>query len=142
MFFYFLTITLYPHLVTTFILFLEKWIQDNKQTYKDGNDEYDHFQKIKYLLDELRENTDIYHFISIFEKYIEPLNCFNFIGIYILCSLKHNPSRFSIGNAFDIYHFLVLLKPVLNEEHKDTIHSLELVFKFNLLHKTSVYSSF
>ncbi len=134
-------------ILKSFLMFLKQWILI--QTFIEGETfEWDFCEKLKDLIEQFEiihqiddlsfinsDNLDLTINILLLQKYIEPLACFGFLGIYTLINKSHAEAYFSCGNARDIYDLLETINDYLDKDkiNNEIIMNAKKVFKHSYI---------
>jgi hypothetical protein len=126
-------------IVQTFIIYLTDWV--SKNSFDEDSWKNHSYVEIKNLLDENNSSTfvDINDYSIFFEKYIDCLACFGFLGVHALIKKSDCEGYYSCGNAMDVYILINKIKKFIpvKDDYK-TIMNLKKIFKYSIDKKKSV----
>ena len=130
-------------ILKSFLMFLKIWV--SMQTFIEGETfEWDFCEKLKDQIEQFEiihqiedlsfinsDKLDLTINIILLQKYIEPLACFGFLGIYTLINKSHAEAYFSCGNSRDIYDLLETINDYLDKDkiNNEIIMNAKIVFK-------------
>jgi hypothetical protein len=113
------------------MIYLENWINMNSISFVEGETfEFYRYEELKLLVTDYK-NIDIDNkcSITLLQKYVNALTCFNFAGIYALVNKEDCEAYYSCGNAYDIYNLLETIDNNIDKEYYEPIMRAKAVFQ-------------
>ena len=124
-------------IIKSFFIFLEHWI--SLQSFIEGEPfELSFCENLKELINDFKnihkidnnyevslDDISLIVTLHLLKKYIEPLSCFGFVGIYTLINKANGGAYYSCGNSYDIYNLLETIDRYIDKDQDIYDHIME-----------------